>query len=167
MALRMVEGSVFAVLMRSPWYYSAIIAFSLISLSLMIAGGKFFLFGIAAAFPFLVILGMVAYRNAQLPSRQRIIEVDQLARKTPYRKIAHRIAVNYENARFDVEPCKDAPVSMHSSHWLRPVKSTRRPAISMSHLARFQTPPANMPGRKTLKLSMRKNWLSTGMASTS
>ncbi len=103
MALRMAEGSLFAVLLRSPWWYSALIATLIVSVSLLLVGGKFLIFGLAAAFPFIAIACYAVFRQLQRPGSKRVQEVAALARKMPARDIAARIATAYEANRYDSE----------------------------------------------------------------
>jgi len=63
MALRMSENSLFAVLLRSPWWYSVLIGFFLIAISLLIVGGKYLVLGIFASLPFFGIAGFAGYRQ--------------------------------------------------------------------------------------------------------
>ncbi len=106
MALKMSQGSLFAVLLRSPWWYSALIAALVISVSVLLVGGKFLIFGLAAAFPFIAIAGYAAFKQLQRPGNKRVLEVSQIARKMPSREIAAKIASAYEASRYDSEPFK-------------------------------------------------------------
>lgn len=106
MALRMSENSLFAVLLRSSWWYSVLIGLFLIAVSLLIAGGKYVFFGIFTALPFFGIAGYTAYRQLQQPGKKRVIEVATQARKMSSKEIAKKISENYEQHRFDAEPFK-------------------------------------------------------------
>ena len=75
MIFKMREGSLFAVLLRSPWWYSVLIAFILMSISFLLVGSKYLIFGIALAFPFLVLAGLSGYRQLQRPGQKRVLEV--------------------------------------------------------------------------------------------
>ena len=106
MAFRMSENSLFAVLLRSSWWYSVLIGLFLIAVSLLIAGGKYVFFGIFTALPFFGIAGYTAYRQLQQPGKKRVIEVATQARKMSSKEIAAKISENYEQHRFDAEPFK-------------------------------------------------------------
>ena len=104
MALRMSEGSLFAVLLRSPWWYSALIAALVVSVSLLLVGGKYLIFGLAAAFPFIAIACYALFRQLQRPGSKRVQAVAQAARKMPARDVAKKIASVYEANRYDSAP---------------------------------------------------------------
>lgn len=106
MAIRMSENSLFAVLLRSSWWYSVLIGLFLIAISLLIVGGKYLILGIFTALPFFGIAGYTAYKQIQQPGKKRVIEVATQARKMSAAQIAAKIADNYQQHRFDAEPFK-------------------------------------------------------------
>lgn len=106
MALKMAHGSLFAVLLRSPWWYSVLIALLVIFISLLLVGGKYLFLGVAASLPFFGIAGYAAYIELQRPGKKRILEVVQEARTMPARALANKIAGNYEKINFDITPFK-------------------------------------------------------------
>lgn len=112
MALKMAQGSLFAVLLRSPWWYSALIAFFIVSISLLLVGGQFLIFGLAAALPFIGIAGYAIYRQLQRPGTKRMLEVIEQARKMSSRELAKKIAANYEKLNFDVTPFNGAAADL-------------------------------------------------------
>lgn len=101
MAFQVAKGSLFAVLLRSPWWYSILIGLSLILISLAIMGGQYVILGVFSALPFFGIGGFAAYKQSQRPSRQRVLDVAQQARKMPPAKIAAKIAESYTKARYE------------------------------------------------------------------
>lgn len=103
---KMREGSLFAVLLRSPWWYSVLIAVMLISISLLLVGSRFVIFGIALGIPFLIIAALSAYQQLQRPGTKRILEVVESARKMSSKQIAAKIADHYEQQNFDITPFK-------------------------------------------------------------
>lgn len=106
MAFRLAENSLFAILLRSPWWYSACAGLFFITLSGIIAGGKFLPLGVFIALPFLGIAGYAAYKQSKLPSQKRVLEVDQQARKMPHTEIAQKIASRYIEQGYDSKPFK-------------------------------------------------------------
>lgn len=101
MAFQVAKGSLFAVLLRSPWWYSVLIGLSLIAISLLIMNGQYVILGIFSALPFFGIGGFAGYKQSQLPSRQRVLEIDAQARKMSPAKIAAKIADSYVTARYE------------------------------------------------------------------
>lgn len=72
--LSMAKNSLFAILLRSPWWISLAIgmAIGLVAMALLPADLR--IVGALSGFPFLVIAAMAAWRQWQQPSRQRIDE---------------------------------------------------------------------------------------------
>lgn len=101
MAFAMAKNSLFAVLLRSPWWYSVVTGMVLIAISAVLFDGQYLPLGIFAALPFFGIACFAGYRQSKLPSQKRIQEVDEQARKMPARKIAEKIADSYTRERFD------------------------------------------------------------------
>lgn len=112
MAFKMAENSLFAILLRSPWWYSVLIALFVIALSTMIARGQFLVVGISLAVPFLGIAGYSAFKQLQRPSPKRVAEVAAQARKMSAVQVAEKIAANYEQNRFEAEKFKGNAADM-------------------------------------------------------
>ncbi len=68
----MAEGSLFAVLLRSPWWISCAVAGAIIALSLAMLPVEYRVFGAVASIPFIVIGAIAAWRQVQSPSGNRI-----------------------------------------------------------------------------------------------
>lgn len=101
MAFKLAQGSLFAVLLRSAWWYSVSIGLVFIAISLVFADGQYVLLGIFTALPFFGIAGYAGYKQSQLPSQKRVLEVARQARKMPAAKIAEKIADGYAQERFE------------------------------------------------------------------
>jgi len=101
MAFKMSENSLFAILLRSTWWYGVAIGLTLIAISLIIFGGKYVVLGLFSAVPFFVIAGIAAHRQSKQPSQKRVQEVYEQTRKMKASQIAEKIAANYVEARFD------------------------------------------------------------------
>ena len=101
MAFKMADGSLFAILLRSPWWYSFLIAAALLALSIAVASGQYIIFGVTAGLPFLVLSAFAGYRQWQRPSSKRIQEVMQLAREMRASALADKIASAYTNEQFN------------------------------------------------------------------
>jgi restriction system protein len=78
--LKMHEGSLFAILLRSPWWASALAALA------TAAAARFFVPAVYAAFsalPFLVIAAIVAWRQLRAPSARRVAQAIERLRAMP------------------------------------------------------------------------------------
>lgn len=69
MKLEMHQNSIFAVLMRSPWWVSMLVAFGIVALMRLALPIEYALFG---ALPFAVIAVHTAWRELRAPSAQRV-----------------------------------------------------------------------------------------------
>ena len=72
MKFKMSEKSVFAVLLRSPWWISGLLAVALGLVAAALLPTEFKGAGALSGFPFLVISGMAAWRQWHLPSSTRV-----------------------------------------------------------------------------------------------
>ena len=112
MKFKMAQGSLFAVLMRSTWWYSVLIALFAIALGFAAFEGKYLIIGITASLPFFGIAAYSAFKQSQRPKLKRVLEVDQAARKMSVRELAKTIADHYENNNFKVVPFKGDAAEM-------------------------------------------------------
>lgn len=101
MAIKMAKSSLFALLLRSPWWYSVLLGLAVIGISLLIAGGQYVILGIFGSLPFFGIAGFAGHKQSLKPSQARMLEVVGQARKMPAIQIAHKIAESYVQERFD------------------------------------------------------------------
>lgn len=69
---RMAEKSLFAILLRSPWWISLALAGVIALISRLALPAEMFWFGAMGGFPFLVIAVMAARRQMQEPSASRV-----------------------------------------------------------------------------------------------
>lgn len=106
MALKMVENSLFAILLRSPWWYSVLLGLFLIAISTLVVGGKYLVLGISCSLPFFGVAGYSAYKQSLLPGAKRVAEVATQARKMSAIQVADKIADNYKKERFEAEKFK-------------------------------------------------------------
>jgi restriction system protein len=72
MNLKMAENSLFAVLLRSPWWVSLLVAAVVAGMSMLWLPQRFVVFGVIGGFPFIVIAAMAAWRQWRAPSPKRI-----------------------------------------------------------------------------------------------
>ncbi len=78
MKLKMAKSSLFAVLLRSPWWYSLLIVVGFAIAARALLPEPYVVVGIMGAFPFVVIAAMSAWRQWKLPNPQKVS--DALAR---------------------------------------------------------------------------------------
>jgi restriction system protein len=72
MKFQMAKNSLFAILLRSPWWYSLLIAVGIGLITSALLPADYRVAGAISGFPFLVIAGLSAWRRRQLPNAARI-----------------------------------------------------------------------------------------------
>ena len=95
MKFKMAENSIFAILLRSTWWYSVLIGLVVIALCTAITDAKYIALSITAGLPFLVIGGWACFKQSQQPSSKRVLEVIEQAKKMQALGVAQKIADNY------------------------------------------------------------------------
>jgi restriction system protein len=88
MNFKMRENSLFAVLLRSQWWVSALIAIVFMALAGAFLPAQYVPFGVMGATPFVVIAGMVLWRRRNAPDPARIQTALSLAASQPWRAFA-------------------------------------------------------------------------------
>ncbi len=106
MAFRLPKGSLFAVLLRSSWWYSVLIGVAFIALSVIFANARYVALGVFSALPFLGIACYAAYRQSKQPSQKRVLEIVQQSRKMTTAEVAREIADRYSEENFESQPFK-------------------------------------------------------------
>jgi restriction system protein len=83
MKIKMAKNSLFAILLRSPWWISVVIALSLGLLGVAVLPDRFRVVGALSGLPFAVIGVLAARRQWRLPSAARVAQTQEaLARMT-------------------------------------------------------------------------------------
>ncbi|WP_261844399.1 restriction endonuclease [Aliamphritea ceti] len=95
MAFKMAKGSLFAVLLRSSWWYSVSIGLFILVVSLALTDAKYAVLSVTASLPFLIIGAIACYKQLQQPSQKQVLDVVQQAKKMSAGIISEKIAANY------------------------------------------------------------------------
>lgn len=72
MKFEMAPNSLFAILLRSPWWVSLSVAAGIVVLAQVALPAQYFIFGAVGALPFLVIGSITSWRQMQQPSAARV-----------------------------------------------------------------------------------------------
>lgn len=102
----MSENSLFAILLRSEWWNSALIGVAVIIISLILFGGIYLPLGVLGALPFFGVAGYIGLKQAKLPSKKRVQDVNTQAREMSAAQVAEKIAAPYVEARYDSDKFK-------------------------------------------------------------
>ena len=99
----MSENSLFAVLLRSPWW----ISFVVVGLITLAAGAllpkEYFVVGALAGFPIFVVGCMAAWRQLRAPNPAKVVEMLEAVGSMPWRSFADTLATAWERAGYSVE----------------------------------------------------------------
>lgn len=109
MKIKMSERSLFAVLLRSPWW----ISFAVMAAVALVAGAllpeAYKVPGMLGSFPFLVIGMMAAWRQRKALSQQRIDALVEQARRMAWREFAELLTHALRQQGFVVTPLGNGP----------------------------------------------------------
>ena len=104
MKLRMAKNSLFAVLLRSPWWISGVIALALGLLSFALLPEQLRVVGALSALPFVVIGVMAARRQWHLPSTARVAETHSALAAMAWPEFAALLEQSFRRDGYTVEP---------------------------------------------------------------
>lgn len=74
MKLRMAKDSLFAILLRSPWWISIAVAAGIVAAVKLVLPGVPVAYAVFAALPFIVIGAIAGWRQLRQPSRARVVD---------------------------------------------------------------------------------------------
>ncbi len=99
----MAEKSLFAILLRSPWW----ISFAVVGVIVLAAGAllpkDYFVVGALAGFPFVVVGSMAAWRQLRAPAPAKVAEMLDAVATMPWRGFADSLAAAWARAGYTVE----------------------------------------------------------------
>jgi len=103
MRLKMARNSLFAVLLRSQWWISVLVAIVVVAASRALLPAQYWLFGAMGAFPFLVIAAVALGRQLRRPSAKRTQDILQQVRSMSWREFAQALQQAFERDGCRVE----------------------------------------------------------------
>ena len=89
MKFRMAENSLFAILLRSPWWISIVIAAGIVAAARLVVPEVYAFF---AALPFIAIGGVAGWRQLRAPSAARVTDVLDAARAMSWGEFCNAFA---------------------------------------------------------------------------
>ena len=95
MKLKMSENSLYAVLLRSPWWISMLVVAGITLLSFALLPKPYVAFGVMGGLPFLVIAIMAARKQWHAPSATQVSEVLTQARAMSWRDFSALVEQTY------------------------------------------------------------------------
>lgn len=127
MKLRMAENSLFAILLRRPWWVSALTALVLLAFCGTALPPAWFPFAAPIALPFIVIAGITGWRALQAPSASRVAAIDARARAAGWPEFRAALVEAWTREGWTVSDANgDGADLAMSQGWQRKVVSARR-----------------------------------------
>lgn len=110
MKLKMSDKSLFAVLLRSPWWISLLIAVLLGLVASALLPADYRVAGALSGFPFVVIAAIAAQRQWRLPSAARVQQTQQATSAMAWPVFAALLEQSFQRSGFSVAPAKGEAV---------------------------------------------------------
>jgi restriction system protein len=110
MKLKMAENSLFAVLLRSPWYVSLAIGVALGGAGWALFPESYKVAGAGAGLPFVVIAGIALWKQMQLPSAKRVESTVQAVSAMSWPEFADAIEAAFRRDGHEVKRVESGPV---------------------------------------------------------
>ncbi|MFM8768798.1 MAG: restriction endonuclease [Rubrivivax sp.] len=106
----MPRNSLFAVLLRAPWWVSLAIAGVMSLVLAALLPDNYRVVGVLSTFPFVVIAALAAWRQAQLPSATEVARTQEAVAAMTWGAFSARLEEAFRNDGFEVQAGKAAPV---------------------------------------------------------
>lgn len=100
---KMAPNSIFAILLRSPWWVSLLITLVFIGGSRAVLPDDFWVFGAMGGFPFAVITVIAGWRQLRAPSAAQVAATAQAARALGWREFSAALEKSFVRDGFTVE----------------------------------------------------------------
>lgn len=113
MKLKMAKNSLFAILLRSPWWVSLLIVAAIALVSGALFSAPYAALGVIGGFPFLVIGAMAAWRQRHAPKADRVAQVLAEVGAMSWRTFADALAQAFARQGYTVTRMNTKSVDMH------------------------------------------------------
>ena len=115
MRLKMKENSLFAVLLRSPWWISFLVAAVIGFIATMAMPPQYRMFAVFSGGPFFVIGCMAAWRQWRAPSTTGTALILADASRMSSKDFSDALARGFQRQGYTVQSCKDAGAEFEAS----------------------------------------------------
>lgn len=103
MKFQMAENSLFAILLRSPWWISFVVVLVFAAGSAALLPPQYVVFGLMGALPFVVIGTIAAYRQLRAPSEKQVDQTLQQLAAMPWRTFCETLEQAYAAKGYQVK----------------------------------------------------------------
>lgn len=107
MQLRMAENSLFAVLLRSPWWYAALVAAGIVVAAHALLPGEYAWVGASGALPFIVVAAVAGWRQRHRPGERQVQATREALLAMGRDRLVAVLAQAYERQGYAVERLQD------------------------------------------------------------
>lgn len=147
MKLKMAKNSLFAVLLRSPWWISAGIAVAMTAAALALLPAEYRIVGALSATPFYVIAAMAARRQWLLPSEAQVAQTAQDLGALTWPAFAQQLEDSFRRDGWTVKRGSAEPVDFELE------RQGRRMLV---HARRWKSARLGLEGLKALQAAREK-----------
>lgn len=127
MQFKMNENSLFAILMRSGWWWSFLIAGCIIAIMLAVLPEAYRFAGAVAGVPFIVTGCIAAWRQWKAPSASRIEKTAAAVRAMAWNDFSRALSEAYRRDGYDVQPVEGSYADFEiRKEWRRSLVSCKR-----------------------------------------
>jgi restriction system protein len=102
MKLKMAKNSLFAVLLRSPWWVSLAVVGLFVMASIALLPPKYVALGVMGSFPFLVIAGVAAWRQWHAPNPTKVAQALELAGAMSWKDFSQQVEKGFARQGYAV-----------------------------------------------------------------
>jgi restriction system protein len=102
MKLKMAKNSLFAVLLRSPWWVSLAVVGLFVMASIALLPPKYVALGVMGSFPFLVIAGVAAWRQWHAPNPAKVAQALELAGAMSWKDFSQQVEKGFARQGYAV-----------------------------------------------------------------
>ena len=104
MRLRMRENSLFAILLRSPWWYSLLIGAAIVGLAFALLRPQHAIYGMAISIPFFGLAAIAFYRQMGQPTARKAAATVEWIRTARARELTRALTAAYSEAGYRTRP---------------------------------------------------------------
>lgn len=112
MQLKMRENSLFAVLLRSPWWYSLLIGAAIVSVAFAMLRAQHVIYGIAVAIPFFGVAAIACYRQMGQLSARKVAATVEWIRTARADEFIRALTAAYAEAGYKTTPYKGSAADL-------------------------------------------------------
>jgi restriction system protein len=120
------ENSLFAILLRSSFLWSFMIAAVMIGAMLALLPEAYRIVGVVSGLPFIVIGCMAAWRQLRAPSAARVARTAEAVRAMSWNEFRTALSEGYRRAGYDVQPAEGPADLELRKEWRRSLVSCKR-----------------------------------------